>query len=381
MLEFKHAVEADPSIAAAHNALGHHYQRKGLLTKAADEFRSAALLSSDYKSHFNLGRVLTELEQHKEAADAFRHCLSTNEHDPSARYELAYVQCAQGEFSDALAQFQSLMAEYPEDWELGFAMANCHMGLRDCAAAEQTLRQALRRAPPSADTSAAHEALLVAIRHQEFPSQGQLGLKDPLYAEYGVICLGSSHDDGLDVPIYQNHTFTYRDVAVTLSRLLALLKEYGWQFTALVGVDKASMPLAIAASLLLDVPVLSIEQLRKHDFALVVLALGTQPELLEVTLEHLPSRMLSFALCLNWMPDQGLPTDIVGVHSSGECVLPWQRLRKRSAEAAATSILRALTTVPEEDNLSQQIAYYTQEHKLLRFLNLPPGLHQARPAT
>ena len=39
MLEFKRAVEADPRIATARNALGNHYRRKGLLTKAADEYR------------------------------------------------------------------------------------------------------------------------------------------------------------------------------------------------------------------------------------------------------------------------------------------------------------------------------------------------------
>ncbi len=175
----------------------------------------------------------------------------------------------------------------------------------------------------------------------------------------------------MDVPIYEDHTFTYRDIAVTLNRLLALIKEYSWQFTAVLNVDEVSMPLAIAISLLLEVPVLGIEELRPDDLALVVLALGTQLEVLEVTLEHVPSRELSFALALNWMPDQELLTDIVGVHTSGRCILPWQRLRKRSAKAAATSILRALTTVPEEDNLSQQLAYYLREHTLLRFLDLP----------
>src|SRR5512136_424176 len=88
MLEFKRAVEADPRIATAHNALGHHYRRKGLLTKAADEFRSAVLLNQDYESCFNLGHVLGELEQYGEAADLYRRCLTLDADDPSARYEL-----------------------------------------------------------------------------------------------------------------------------------------------------------------------------------------------------------------------------------------------------------------------------------------------------
>jgi len=88
MLEFKRAVEADPRIAAAHNSLGHHYRRKGLLTKAADEFRSAVLLNQDYESCFNLGRVLTELEQYAAAAELYQRCLTLDTEDPSARYEL-----------------------------------------------------------------------------------------------------------------------------------------------------------------------------------------------------------------------------------------------------------------------------------------------------
>jgi len=64
----------------------------------------------------------------------------------------------------------------------------------------------------------------------------------------------------------------------------------------------------------------------------------------------------------------------VGLHCHGKCVLPWQRTRKRSAEAAAMSILRALAVAPEDNNLPQQLAYYTQEHNLLRFFDLPAEL-------
>jgi len=212
--------------------------------------------------------------------------------------------------------------------------------------------------------------LLVARRHLDFATQGQLGFKDRLYIDYGAICLGSGRDDGLAIPIYQDHAFTYRDVAVTLSRLLVLIREYNWQFNALVGVDEDSTPLAIALSQLLEVPMLGVEELREGDFVLLVLAMGIQAELCEVTLEHISGPMLSFTLALAWQPDQGLVTDIVGVSCTGKCMLPWKRIRRRSAEAAATSILRALAVVPEDLNQLQQVAYYTQEHKLLRFFDL-----------
>lgn len=369
-MEFKRAIEADPSIAAAHNALGLHYQRKGLLTKAADEFRTAALLSGDYDSCFHLGRTLADLERYAEAEEAFRQCLAVDADAPSARYELAYVRYAQGQFAEALTQFQSLAEEFPEDWELKAAAADCHMGARDYAAAERALREALRTAPASADTFALREALLVARRHLELSPQQPVGFKDLLYTEHGVICLGSGRDDGLDIPVYQEYTFTYSDVAITCRRLLMLISEYPWQFNAVVSVDADSMPLAIALSQLLEVPVLRVEELCEDDFVLVMLAVGIQPELCEVTLEHIPGRMLSFAFALTWQPQEELVNDIVGVPCKGRCTLPWKRLRKRSAVAAATSILRALAVVPEEDSQPQQIAYYRDQHKLLRFCDL-----------
>jgi len=162
-------------------------------------------------------------------------------------------------------------------------------------------------------------------------------------------------------------------VATTLRRLLALVRELGWQFNALISVDKDSTPLALALSELLEVPVLDVAQLREEDLVLVVQALGTQRELCEVTLEHVPGPLLSFTLAAPGPLNQKPQADVVGIRYYGKCVLPWKRIRRRSSDAAATSILRALGIVPIEDNLHGQISYYTQEHRLLRFLNLPAG--------
>jgi tetratricopeptide (TPR) repeat protein len=369
MLEFKRAVEADPRIGAAHNSLGHHYRRKGLLTKAADEFRSAVLLTQDYESYFNLGRVLTELEQYAEAAELYGRCLTLDSEDPSAHYELGYTLCGQCKFAEALTQFQALVEKYPEDWELRFALADCHMGLKDHAAAERELRHALHSAPPHVDTAAVREALLAAWRHQEFPPPSKLGWKDLLYAEYGVMGLGSSRDDGLAIPIYEGYDFGLHDIAVTVSRLLHLVREHDWRFTAVASMDADSMPIALALSQVLEAPTLRVEELHEEDFSLLVLAIGKQPELCDVTLEHVAGRMLSFALALTWPLEQGPITDIVGVQCTGTCTLPWQRMRKPIPKAAATSLLRALATGPEEGNQLQQVAYYTQDHKLLRFFD------------
>ncbi|UCC76242.1 MAG: tetratricopeptide repeat protein [Anaerolineales bacterium] len=370
MAEFKRAVQADPSIAAAHIALGHHYQRKGLLTKAVDEFHTAVLLSGDYESLFHWGRALADLERYDEAGEAFSRCLSIEDDEPSARYELACVQYAQDDFGPALTRFESLLEEYPDDWQLKSAIADCQLALGDYAAAESTLREAARMAPADVDSSALREGLLVAQRHREFSPSHTMGCKDLLYADHGIIMLGSGRDDGLDVPMYQNYTFTYRDVATTCNRMLAMSSALSWPLSAIVPVEEDSKPLAIALAQLLEVPALGVEELRDDDLALVVLAVGTQPELFEVTLEHMRCPTLSFALALAWEPHKGTVPDILGVHGSGKFTLPWKRLPKPSAEAAAASILRALAVAPEEENQAQQVAYYRRRHTLLRVTSL-----------
>jgi hypothetical protein len=163
---------------------------------------------------------------------------------------------------------------------------------------------------------------------------------------------------------------------VTLSRLLALVRDYGWPISAVASVDSPSLPIAIACSQLLGVPVLAIEELHADDLVLVVAALAAQPELCEVTLEHMPAQHLSFAFAVPEPVDDGLITDFIGVSCSGKSVLPWQRLRKRSPREAATLLLRALTIMPEEGNLPLQMAYYTEQHRLLRFFDVSEELEK-----
>jgi tetratricopeptide (TPR) repeat protein len=368
MVEFKRAVEADPSISAAHNALGQHYMRKGLTTKAADEFQTAVLLGPNYETCFNLGRARTELSLYAEAASAFQQCLTFVANDPSARYELAYTLYAQGRFTEAVALFQALQEEYPEDWELHVAIANCQIGATQYAAAVRSLQQALRRMPPKADATVVRETLESARRHMEFPRKQSSSVKDQVYADFGTVCLGSGGDDGISIPLYQDHRFTYRDVAVTLRRLAALIAEYDWRFDSVVAVDLHSEPLAMALSRRLGIPLLPVAGLTENHQCLVVLGFAGSRELCEVTLEHIPGRALSFSFALTWPPSEGALTDVVGVHCTGSCALPWRTRPARPVQAVADSIRRALARAPLEQNLPDQIAYYMQKHKRLGFL-------------
>jgi len=367
MLEFKHAIEADPSIPSAHVALGQHYRRKGLLTKAADELHTAALLSADYASYFELGRILSELERYQDAQEAFQQCLSIDPDEPSARYELASVLYAQGDFTQALQQLQALAPDFPTDLELQTAIAECYLALRDYGAAESILARALDEAPPEDDREDLYEAWLVARRHLEFDPQPDLSVKDMLYAEQGILCLGTRHDNGLDIPVYENHTFTYGDIAATCRRLVALQGGLRWPLRAVAAVDSSALPLTIALSQLLQLPTEPLEAAGKGGLTLVILAAVARPEIWQVTRERMSGPVRSFGLALTWQPDQGPVPDVVGLLCRGRCLMPWQRSPKPSPEAAAASILRAYAAQSGDDNVAAQIAYYKRHHSLLRF--------------
>jgi tetratricopeptide (TPR) repeat protein len=368
MLEFKHAIEADPSMPMAHHALGQHYQRKGLLTKAADEFHTASLLSDDFDCYFSLGRALTDLDRFPEACEAFEACLRLDAEDPSARYELAYVQYAAGEIDQALAGFRSLLDVYPDDWELKLAIANCHISRKEFPEARDTLLQGLSNAPAGADTTSMRDALVLVERHLEFGEEPQSGVKGQLYGDFGVVCLGSGQDDGMDIPVYADHAFSLLDIARTLARFHALVREFDWRFTAVVSSDPGGLPLALALAEMVNAPLIEPDQAQPDDLVLLVSSQLVQPELYDVILEHLPAHVLSFALTAPWQEDRTPAPDILGVPCQGSCGLQEQDYQQCSPSSMAELLLRTQRSLPPEENIQQQMAYYVQHHTRLRFL-------------
>jgi lipoprotein NlpI len=373
MLEFKQAIEADPSFSRAHTALGQHYRRKGLLTKAADEFKMAVLLGGDYLTNLDLGRTLRDIERFSEAQEAFQRCLDLDPEDPQTHYEMASVLFTQGAFGQALQSLQAIAGDRPHDPDLQLALADCHLALKDYDAAERVLVGALERAESEDHRASLLDALCVTRRHREFVSKETLSVKDLLYALQGVVCLGCRRDDGLEIPLYEDYAFTYADVAATCRRLLSLQLHLGGSFDAVCAVDAHALPLTLALGTLLSVPTRALGELRQDELTLVVLATVLHPELWLVTLEHITTPTRSFALAMTWQPDRAPAADLVGIPCSGSCLLPSRREPKPSPVAASESILRAYADQSEDENLTAQIAYYGKDHRLLRFRGDTPS--------
>lgn len=367
--EYRRAVDVDPGFAEAYEALGHHYQRRGLLVKALDAFRTAARLQDDYTAYFNLGYVLVELENYEEALEAFQKCLEFIPDDPAALYEIGYIHYAQGNFAQALETLHLPQEAYPEDARVHSLIGACYLGLRRWAEAEASYRRALELAANPDEQEEAEAGLMTALRYQEFPPGSYWGPKEEAYAEAGVVVLGTAGDDGLRIPLRAPGTLPWEAIALTLRRLRALVRGLGIPLTAVVALDRMSIPIASALERLLHRPRKPLSALTNADRPLLVLASSQQMALLEVALDECPGQPQSFVLALGpYNPDAFLP-DWIGVPASGPWTLPWEG--GTDTPDATARLIAACTRLRAERNQAAQVAYYAREHRRLRFLPPP----------
>jgi Flp pilus assembly protein TadD len=367
LAEYRRAVDVDPGFAAAHEALGYHYQRRGLLTKACDAFQTVARLEDHYGAHFNLGFILVELERYEEALAAFRQCLALVPGDPAALYEMAYIYYIQGLLTEALATLQSTHEAYEHDWRAYNLEAACLLGLENWPAAEEKYRQALRLATLPTEAAEAQAGLQVALRYQEFPVDVPLGFKERAYADDGLVALGTAGDDGLEIPFRDRLPHTPAVLAVTLRRLQSVVEALDLGLTAVVAVDRASGPLAAAVSSLLTLPRKRLRDLGPQERPLLVLLAGGQPELLQVALEQAPSESRSFVFALSWYGESEVLPDIVGVPVRQTMAPAKPPSDERHVLSAGRNLLDVCAATPPDPTQEAQVRFYL-EHRRLRFL-------------
>ena len=374
MTEFKRAVRADPGLAEAHMALGFHYRRKSLLSKAAEEFRSATSLAPSYDSYFNLGHVLVDLGRPQEAIAAFRQCLTFAPDDPAVGYEIGFALYSAADYRAALEQLRPLLAAHPEDWELHYLAGSSELALGHYAQAQAELERALSLQPAGDEGAGLEEALQVALRYQEFAAPDPQDLKSRLYAEHGAVCLGSSGDDGLRIPLFTRDRLSYRDLGRTLQRFHALRLRWHWRFAAVVAVDETSSPLARAAAHSLRAPLVEPHQAPPRGLTLLVWARVSVPELLSVVAERVRGHHISLVLVVDEAALEEVVPDLVGVVTDRPVRLPWeQTARLRTPAQAAREIVAALKSLPPDETLPAQVRYYARLHRRLRFFPQPAG--------
>ena len=383
MSEFKAAVELDPDIADAQEALGYHYRRKGLLAKALDAFRRAAALADDYESLYALGHVLTDMTRYDEAVQVFQRCLALRPGDCATYYELAYAHYGAGRYAQCLDSLAGVTGDCADDWETPYLHASCSLRLGAYAVAQADLDRALGSAPEGDARTLLLDTRDLCERYGEFLPTTPLGVKDRLYAEYGAVCLGSAQDDGLAIPQYEEYRLDYADVAVTLNRFVALYLALDVRASVVLPADAQALPLAIALGELLRIPLACVEQVTENDLPLAVLGVCSGPELLDVLLEQLPEDAVSLALAVGWSGHSEFVADAIGVLTRKPGILPWKcdldwntwglmgvdldtflRLNPygKAAEALVARLLRACGATRDEPARAKQLSYYLCDH-------------------
>ncbi|NJN65812.1 MAG: tetratricopeptide repeat protein [Chloroflexaceae bacterium] len=386
--EYRQAVDRYPQLREAHAALGFHYQRHGLLAKAAEEFYLVARLEEDFLSYFNLGHILIEIGRYEEALHALSHCLNEEPDDAATHYEIAYIHFCQGALDLALSHLQVPLQSYPEDWEIHHLIGKCYLGLKNYPEALRAFRQALMLATtPHAEAETLNNIMTIE-RSREFSEVRSK--KDLVYMQQGVVYLGSSQDDGVIVSESPHYHFTYPDIGTTLQRLVALAQALRWPFTAVVPIDKLAQPLANAIGRVLGSAVCQTSDLTAEDTALLVMSVAREVELLLLTIEHVPCHAVTFCLGLNWQRRCALLPDVIGMIAHETCSVPWEsgigRLRAdgsapasidQALQQATAQILQAFAETPPDANRAQQIDYYAHDHRNLSFWP-PPGEENRR---
>jgi tetratricopeptide (TPR) repeat protein len=371
---YRQAIANYPYLSEAHNALGFYYQRNGLLAKAADEFRTVASLVGDFLAYFNLGYIQVELERYDDALDTFHRCLSLDPNDSATHFEIGLIHYARGNYSEALTHLQLPLSSYPSDWEIHNLTGKCYLGMRRYEEAMNSFGRALLLANSPQAQVELLDNINTVERYREFRSLTTV--KDQLYAQEGVVYLGSAQDDGLHVSEVQDFHFTYPDIGTTLQRMIALIKSSRWSFTAIVCADTLTRPLASALAHLLEIPQRTVEQLGPDDRALLLIAVAREAELLLLTIQRLPCPATAFCLGLNWLRHSKVLPDLIGITAHGACSVPWEvelrHLRAVGAPAAQVDecvaqatqqMIQAIHETPIDSNLPRQIRYYTRNHR------------------
>ena len=145
---YRRGLEIDPRIPALHNNLGNAYLDAGAIDEACAAYRRAAELDPDYAdAHGNLGLALREAGHIDDAVIASRQAASIAPNRPDIQGNLATVLETAGHLDEAATVLDTTIRRCPADARLRCHRARLMVKVGEMAAAESTLRDALRIDP------------------------------------------------------------------------------------------------------------------------------------------------------------------------------------------------------------------------------------------
>ena len=126
------ALEIRPVDVRVHNILGMAYMKKGRLKDAVFEFNKIIDINSDYiPAYLNLAKINIAGKRPGVAALLYKAALKVNPDATEVRLGLGGSYALMGNYSEAIAEFESVIKKYPEN-------INAHIALaRTCLASDK----------------------------------------------------------------------------------------------------------------------------------------------------------------------------------------------------------------------------------------------------
>lgn len=230
---------------------------RGDLQAAEEAFEAGIRLDpGDRDAWEQWAECLEQQAKFIEAGRVLGEALEHHAHHPALTLSLAHANIEIGQFAAAQRLLDELRGRWPEQRPPLAYLARVLRDIRDYGRLRELLEHALAGAfADDAELASLRDACLGWQGERSEPAQQLASMRELLLSEYGVVLLGTGHDDGLAIPWYATYLCSNYDVVATCARFLGFAAHFGWRWSAIASIDPAADVLAhlLAGALELDV--------------------------------------------------------------------------------------------------------------------------------
>jgi tetratricopeptide (TPR) repeat protein len=161
--QFGQSVKLRPDSAKYHNQLGAALESRGRVEDAALQYEEAVKIQPQSAFYSNLGGALAKQGQFEEALRNFNQALALNPNDSQIHFNLANALVQQDQLSDAVEHFQKAVKIQPDFAEAYHSLGRVVAAQGHLGPAIEYFKEAIRIKPEFAE---AHQSLAQALAEQ-----------------------------------------------------------------------------------------------------------------------------------------------------------------------------------------------------------------------
>jgi len=131
LADLQKAIELDPKLPSAHSLYGRALMEAANPDEAQKAFRAELSMNpNDFDSNLYLGVFLKGEQRYDEARPYLQHALEVRPGDPGARYQVAALHLAEGDFSQAQRELEAIVKASPDFLEAHVSLATLDYRLK-----------------------------------------------------------------------------------------------------------------------------------------------------------------------------------------------------------------------------------------------------------